>query len=49
VKKPADEVLLPVLVAFLIATQKTIAVSLPVDVSAAKDRTVTIGPVSVKA
>jgi hypothetical protein len=40
VKIPTGEVPLPVLVAFLIAAQKTIAVGLPIDISGPEDRAV---------
>lgn len=45
---PAGEVPLPVLIAFLVAPQKTVAIGLLVDISTAKDRTVPVVPVLEK-
>jgi hypothetical protein len=45
---PAAEIPLPVLIAFLVAPQKTVAIGLLVDISTAKDRTVPVVPVLEK-
>ncbi len=44
----AAEIPLPVLIAFLVAPQKTVAIGLLVDISTAKDRTVPVVPVLEK-
>jgi len=45
VENPTAEVPLPILIAFLVASQETIAIGLLVGVSPAKDRAIAIGPI----